>query len=204
MVLSHYGIFVDLAGIRIDLESLSKNHHKTIDEYLSHWNTIRNIYSKMGDSIYKYKSFLGCVKKILDLKDNTIKDIITELEKDLEPIKNKRDYATHFHPLPFVLDEDDNMRFPRRLYDGNWPLPYSEIRKQDPKYWLKDIEEINSDLEEIERRFSFHHGLILDLFQKNKKFEIIYPESVSNMKEQSSTNSITGSSTFSTSSGDFT
>ena len=119
MVLSHYGIFVDLAGIRIDLESLSKNHHKTIDEYLSHWNTIRNIYSKMGDSIYKYKSFLGCVKKILDLKDNTIKDIITELEKDLEPIKNKRDYATHFHPLPFVLDEDDNMRFPRRLYDGN-------------------------------------------------------------------------------------
>ncbi|MCK5450807.1 MAG: hypothetical protein KAI70_03475 [Candidatus Omnitrophica bacterium] len=101
MTLAHYGIFVDLATVRMDFDMLLKNSYKTIDEVLAYWNSVRNIYSKIGDSIYKYKVFLDYAKKVLNI-GKAIDSTVNSLEKDLESIKSKRDFVTHFTSFPFI------------------------------------------------------------------------------------------------------
>ncbi len=174
MTLAHYGIFVDLGGIIIDFATLSINSYKTVDEVSAYWNAVRNIYSKMGDSIYKYKVFCDCVKDVLNIgKVNAF--MINKLEKDLEPIGKKRNFIVHFTALPFTHDKLKKVkRIPQKLYDGKDKfLPYSEILEQDTSLWV-DVEiQIQSDFKEIEIKFNECHETILDLFEKHKKFTVI-------------------------------
>lgn len=176
MTLAHYGIFVDLSGIIIDFATLSINSYQTVDEVLAYWNAVRNIYSKMGDSIYKYEVFLDYVKDVLNIgKVNA--PMINKLEKDLEPIGEKRNFIVHFTALPFTHDKLKKVKkIPQKIYDGKDKfLPYSEILEQDTSLWVDVESQIQSDLKEIEIKFNSCHGTILGLFEKYKKFNVIDP-----------------------------
>lgn len=203
MTLAHYGIFVDLATIRIDLDIISKNPYRSVDDKLSYWNAVRNIYSKMGDSIYKYQTFLDNVKDVLNIGKIT-DPIIKRLKKDLQLIKDKRDYMSHFTTIPFAQDKlGEIKKIPRRIYDGTKRLPYSEILKQDPKYWISVEVQIQHDLEEIETKFNMAHEEVLELFQKHKRFFIIDPGEMSVTSNLKSTDELgTSASGSSMSSGD--
>lgn len=176
MTLAHYGIFVDLSGVIIDFSTLSVNSYQTIDDVLVYWNTVRNIYSKMGDSTYKYKLFLDCIKAVLNI-GKVLGPMINKLAKDLEPIREKRDFIVHFTALPFTHDKLKKVRkIPQKIYDGKDKfLPYSEILEQDTSLWIDVESKIQSDLKEIEIKFNEYHGKIMDLFEKYKRFNVIDP-----------------------------
>lgn len=180
MTLAHYGIFVDLATVRVDFDMLLKNSYKTIDEVLAYWNSVRNIYSKIGDSIYKYKVFLGYAKGVLNI-GKTVDYTVNSLEKDLESMKNKRDFVTHFTSLPFMHNKLGTIKkIPHIIYGkDNRFLPYSEILKQDTNLWVDVETQIRQDLKEIETKFNECHKTVLDLFEKRNKFSIIDPGPVS-------------------------
>ena len=197
MALAHYGVFVDLANIRIDFDVLSKNSYTTVYDVLVYWNAVRNIYSKMGDCIYKYVVFLDYVKDVLNI-GKAMDPTINKLIKDLELIKSKRNFITHFTSLPF---QHDNLgvvkKIPHKIEDAKGkPLPYSEILKQDTKLWAGVETQIKQDLKEIETKFNECHKITIDLFKRRKKFNIIDPGSVSTEVPINSGTSIKGYSQF--------
>jgi hypothetical protein len=176
MTIAHYGIFLDLSGVIIDSSMLSVNLYKTIDDVLAYWNTVRNIYSKMGNSIYKYGVFLDHTKDILNIGKLNV-SMINKLKKDLESIKEKRDFIVHFSALAFAYDKVKNSKkIPEKIYDDKGRfLPYSEILKQNISTWVDVESQIQSSFKEIETKFNECHGVVLNLFEKYKKFNVIDP-----------------------------
>lgn len=190
MVLAHYGIFVDLVGIRIDYELLSNNKYNTPEDIMKYWNTVRNIYTKMGDCLYKYEHFLSYVKDIFNI-GKLLEDVLKNINEDMELITHKRNFMVHFTCIPFIDGPTFGKRLPRRIYDEDKRkfLSYSEIMKQDLKYWIPVQEGIEDDLAELERKLNYYQSGVLKNLDKYKKFKIIDPDSISNTSSLSSASS---------------
>lgn len=192
MCFAHYGIFLDLADIRREIEKLRLNKYNSTEEKLEYWFLVRNIYSKMGDAIYKYFTFIGYVEKILDMKRIGFKEVAY-----LNEIKNKRDFIVHFSGLPFTQDERGFRKLPKTIYNGKRSFSISEISLQSESDWVEVEGKILDDLKEVEVAFNNCHKRILELFEKYKKFILIYPPSVEKMGGFSSSAVTTGFSGFS-------
>jgi len=179
MAFAHYGVFLDLSGLIIDIDRLSMNKYTTGQEALEFWNDVRTIYAKMGDTIYKYETFLNYAKDILNIGKVT-NSIFKKLITNLEIIKSKRNFIVHFTALPFTHGASDQARkIPRKICDDNGrPLPMGEMLNQSRDEWVAVITQIQVDFKEIKIKFNESHRAVLELFEKNKQFKVIDPGNV--------------------------
>lgn len=201
MTFAHYGIFIDLANCRIELDALSKNEYKTIGDMLAYWNSFSNVVSKMGDSILKYKSFLDRIEKLLGMK-RCVGSIKKTLMKKLKTIIEKRDFLIHFATLPYFHDASGKIKkIPKEVHSGDKLLLYSDLLSQDISSWV-DVElQIRHDLDQIEKEFNESHKIAIRLLEKYKKFSIVDPGPADGTSELGSNTNIKANAIFLSSSG---